>query len=49
MEKLVNEKHMVMLDPKLAARIGLNEAIILQHIHSKLKESELHRDGRVWI
>ena len=49
MEKLVNEKHMVMLYPKLAARIGLNEAIMLQHIHFWLKESKNHRDGRMWV
>lgn len=49
MEKLVNEKHIVIIYPKLAAKIGLNEAIILQHIHSRLEESELYRDGRVWI
>ena len=49
MEKLVNEKHMVILYPKLAAKIGVNEAIILQHIHSRLEESEHYRDGRVWV
>ena len=49
MEKLVNEKTMVILYPNLAAKIGLNEAIMLQHIHFWLKESKNHRDGRLWV
>ncbi len=49
MEKLVNEKNMVILYPKLAAKIGLNEAIMLQHIHFWLKESKNQRDGRLWV
>ena len=49
MEKLVNEKKMVILYPELATKIGLNEAIMLQHIHFWLKESKHHKDGRVWV
>ena len=48
MEKLVNEKKMVILYPELATKIGLNEAIMLQHIHFWLQESKHHKDGRVW-
>ena len=49
MEKLVNEKKMVILYPELATKIGLNEAIMLQHIHFWLQESKHHKDGRVWV
>ncbi len=49
MEKLVNEKRMVILYPDLATKIGLNEAIMLQHIHFWLQESKHHKDGRVWV
>ena len=49
MEKLVNEKKIIILYPKLAAKIGLNEAIMLQQIHYWLKESKHHIDGRMWV
>ena len=49
MEKLVNENKMVILYPKLAVKIGLNEAIMLQHIHFWLRESKHDKEGRMWI
>ncbi|AZV41727.1 hypothetical protein BAOM_1116 [Peribacillus asahii] len=49
MKNLVNEKKMVILYPRLAAKIGVNQAIMLQHIHYWLKESKHDRDGRPWV
>jgi len=49
MKNLVNEKKMVILYPRLAAKIGLNQSIMLQHIHYWLKESKHDRDGRPWV
>lgn len=45
---LMNEKPLMVL-PKTATAIGLNEAIILQQTHYWLSVSKNYREGRVWV
>jgi hypothetical protein len=45
---LVNETPMMVL-PKLATKIGLNETIFLQQLHYWLKESKHVHDGHQWV
>lgn len=45
---LIDDYPLVVL-PKLAATIGLNEAIILQQVHYWLRKSRHEYDGRTWI
>jgi len=45
---LFNEKPMMVL-PKLATRIGLNETIFLQQLYYWLKESKHVHDGHQWV
>jgi hypothetical protein len=45
---LIDEEPLQVL-PSLAARIGLNEAIVLQQIHYWLKKSEHTMEGQRWI
>lgn len=45
---LVNESP-VMIIPSLAAKIGLNEAVVLQQIHYWLGISKHHIEGRTWV
>lgn len=45
---LINEEPLQVL-PSLAAKIGLNEAIVLQQIHYWLRRSKHIFDGKVWI
>ncbi|WP_160724902.1 conserved phage C-terminal domain-containing protein [Bacillus sp. USDA818B3_A] len=45
---LVNESP-VMIIPSLAAKIGLNEAVVLQQIHYWLGMSKHHIEGRTWV
>ena len=45
---LINEEPLQVL-PSLAAKIGLNEAIMLQQIHYWLRRSKHTFDGKVWI
>lgn len=39
----------ILVLPKLAEKIGLNEAIILQQIHYWLKESKHFYDNKIWV
>ena len=39
----------ILVLPKLAEKIGLNEAIILQQIHYWLKDSKHKYDNKNWI
>ncbi|MED1470093.1 conserved phage C-terminal domain-containing protein [Bacillus salipaludis] len=45
---LLNESPMMVL-PSLAKKIGLNEAIILQQIHSWIRKSSHMIEGKTWI
>jgi DnaD/phage-associated family protein len=45
---LFNETPMILL-PKLATRIGLNETIFLQQLYYWLKESKQIHDGHQWV
>ncbi|WP_110927006.1 hypothetical protein [Bacillus massiliglaciei] len=49
MKNLVNENKMVIVYPKLAAKLGLKEAIVLQTIHYWLERSSHYIDGRTWV
>jgi len=44
---LINEQPLMVL-PKLACAIGLNEAIVLQQVHYWLDRSDKVRDGQTW-
>lgn len=46
---LLIDDYPLMVLPKLAATIGLNEAIILQQVHYWLRKSKHQYDGRTWI
>ncbi|CAI0823514.1 Uncharacterised protein [Serratia proteamaculans] len=45
---LINEPPLLVM-PSLAAKIGLNEAILLQQIHYWLSRSEHRHGGRTWF
>lgn len=45
---LISEEPLLVL-PRLAEKIGLNEAIFLQQVHYWLNHSEHNYDGRKWI
>lgn len=45
---LINETQMLVM-PKLAKRIGLNEAIFLQQLYQRLNESKHVHDGHQWV
>ncbi|MFJ7744801.1 conserved phage C-terminal domain-containing protein [Peribacillus sp. NPDC097295] len=47
--KFVNQRKTVILYVELATKIGLNEAIVLQHLSACLEESMYKRDGRFWV
>lgn len=49
MNKLLINDHPLQVLPNLAAKIGLNEAILLQQIHYWLNSTSNERDGRKWI
>ncbi len=49
MSKLLINEHPLMVLPTLAAKIGLNEAILLQQIHYWLNTSSNKRDGLKWV
>lgn len=49
MDNFLFDEHPLVLQPKLAKIIGLNEAIILQQLNYWLKKSNKFIDGRVWI
>lgn len=49
MSKLLLDGEPLVILPKLAAAIGLNEAIILQQLHYWLEKSKNVRDGFRWV
>lgn len=49
MSKLLIDDYPIQVLPKLAAKVGLNEAIILQQIHYWLNNSKHNYDGKRWI
>lgn len=49
MNNLLIDDYPILVLPKLATEIGLNEAIVLQQIHYWLKKSNHNYDGRRWI
>jgi hypothetical protein len=48
MSLLISEQPLLIM-PKLAVKIGLNEAILTQQIHYWLQKSDKVRDGKKWI
>ena len=49
MSKLLIHDKPIMILPKLAKEMGLNEAIILQQIHYWLVSSQHEKEGRKWV
>lgn len=49
MNNLLIDDYPILVLPKLASEIGLNEAIVLQQMHYWLKKSNHNYDGRRWI
>lgn len=49
MNNLLIDDYPILVLPKLATEIGLNEAIVLQQTHYWLKKSNHNYDGRRWI
>ncbi|NJI03097.1 DnaD domain protein [Staphylococcus agnetis] len=49
MNNLLIDDYPILVLPKLASEIGLNEAIILQQIHYWLNSSKHNHDGKKWI
>jgi hypothetical protein len=47
-KRLFDDETSMMVLPKLATRIGLNEAIFLQQLYHCLKESKHVHDGHQW-
>lgn len=49
MSKCLIEDYPLMVSPRLAATIGLNEAIFLQQVHYWLISTDFEADGRKWV
>ena len=49
MSKLLIYDNPIMILPKLAVKIGLNEAVVLQQIHYWLVTSAHVKEGRKWV
>ena len=49
MSKLLIYDNPIMILPKLAQKIGLNEAVMLQQIHYWLVSSQHEKEGRKWV
>lgn len=45
---LISDKPLILL-PKLAVKIGLNEAVFLQQLHFWLGRSKNRIDGKMWV
>ena len=45
---LISDKSLILL-PKLAVKIGLNEAVFLQQLHFWLVRSKNSIDGKIWV
>jgi len=48
MSKLLLDESPLVIQPKLASALGLNEAIFIQQIHYWLQRSENMKEGRLW-
>lgn len=48
---LLHKKHPIVINPELAVRVGLNEAIVLQQLAYWLEETEagIEHEGRRWV
>lgn len=49
MSRLLIHDYPLMVSPRLAVAIGLNEAIVLQQLHYWLGTAGKERDGKRWI
>jgi len=49
MSKLLINEHPLMVLPRLASKIGLNEALILQQLHYWLLTSSVEKDNKRWV
>ena len=49
MSNLLIDDYPILVLPRLAEKIGLNEAIVLQQMHYWLKTSNHNYDGKRWI
>ncbi|MGV3110807.1 conserved phage C-terminal domain-containing protein [Staphylococcus pettenkoferi] len=49
MNNLLIDDYPILVLPKLAEKVGLNEAIILQQIHYWLNSSKHNYDGKRWV
>lgn len=49
MSKLLFDELPILVLPKLAQKVGLNEAIVLQQLHYWLQKSDNRHDGNVWV
>ena len=47
MNYIINDTPLILL-PKLAVKLGINEAIVLQQLHYRLNGSPLKEDGYIW-
>lgn len=45
---LVGERPIILI-PSLAVKLGMKEAIVLQHVHYWLSVSRNEKDGRKWV
>ncbi|MGE5629659.1 MAG: hypothetical protein ACM3TR_01030 [Caulobacteraceae bacterium] len=49
MAKLLLDENPLVIQPSLAAAIGLNEAIVVQQLHYWLNKTDFVKDGRKWV
>lgn len=49
MSRLLIEDFPLMVSPRLAVAVGLNEAILLQQLHYWLSSAGKEREGRLWV
>lgn len=49
MRSLLIDEHPLLVLPSLAAKIGLNEAIMLQQIHFWISKQKHFHDGKYWV
>ncbi|MGG1442127.1 DnaD domain protein [Brevibacillus laterosporus] len=47
--KLLLDERPLVIQPSLATKIGLNEALFVQQLHYWLQKSSHHYDGRTWV
>ncbi|PGT18104.1 replication protein, partial [Bacillus cereus] len=46
---LLMDSNTILLKPKLAVKIGINEAIVVQQVHYWLERSNHDYDGKKWV